>query len=54
MNGDGRADFIVGAFRDGTDNGSAYVFSGADGSVLYRRTGDSGDNFGWSVGGGGP
>ena len=58
VNGDGVPDFIVGAYHDdpaGLANaGSAYVFSGADGSVLYRRTGDSGDNFGWSVGGGGP
>ena len=59
VNGDGRADFIVGARRDdppggGTDAGSAYVFSGADGSLLYQRTGDTaGDNFGFSVSGAG-
>ena len=59
VNGDERADFIVGAFNDdpaggGNDAGSAYVFSGADGSLLYQRTGDAaGDQFGWSVGGGG-
>ena len=59
VNGDGRADFIVGARQDdpaggGTNTGSAYVFSGADGSPLYQRTGDTpGDQFGWSVGGGG-
>ena len=57
VNGDGRADFIVGARLDdpaggGTDAGSVYVFSGADGSLLYQRTGDSaGDRFGYSVGG---
>ena len=59
VNGDGRADFMVGApFDDpaggGTDAGSAYVFSGADGSLLYQRTGDTaGDFFGWSVSGAG-
>ena len=59
VNGDGRADFIVGAEEDdpvggGTDAGSAYVFSGADGSLLYQRTGDSpSDFFGWSVSGAG-
>ena len=59
VNGDGRADFIVGApFDDpvggGADAGSAYVFSGADGSLLFQRTGDTaGDWFGWSVSGAG-
>ena len=59
MNGDGVPDFIVGAFLDdpaggGTDAGSAYVFSGADGSLLYQRTGDTaGDGFGFSVSGAG-
>ena len=57
VNGDGKADFIVGAYKDapaggGTEAGSAYVFSGADGSLLYQRTGDTaGDLFGFSVGG---
>ena len=59
VDGDGRADFIVGAYLDdpaggGTDAGSAYVFSGADGSLLNRRTGDTaGDHFGFSVSGAG-
>ena len=58
VNGDGRADFIVGAPTDApgglSQAGSAYLFSGADGSLLYQRTGDTaGDNFGRSVGGGG-
>ena len=59
VNGDGRADFIVGAYRDdpiggGTDAGSAYVFSGPDGSLLYQLTGDTaGDHFGYSVSGAG-
>ena len=52
VNGDGRADFIVGAIRDnnnGTDSGSARVFSGLDGSILYTFDGDAGDRFGRSV-----
>ncbi len=59
VNGDGRADFIVGAYLDnpaggGEAAGSAYVFSGADGSLLYQRTGDTAsDQFGWSVAGAG-
>ena len=57
VDGDGFADLIVGAFRDGTngtDSGSARVFSGFDGSILYTFDGDSpGDLFGVSVGGAG-
>ncbi len=59
VNGDGKSDFIVGAYRDdpaggGTDAGSAFVFSGADGSLLYQKTGDTAsDNFGYSVSGAG-
>ena len=58
VNGDGIPDFIVGAFADdtvnGTDSGSARVFSGFDGSVLYTFIGDSAfDAFGWSVSGAG-
>ncbi|MCB1616288.1 MAG: FG-GAP repeat protein [Pseudomonadales bacterium] len=55
VNGDGYADLIVGAYRDdnnGLDSGSARVFSGVDGSVLYTFYGDSaGDYFGNSVSG---
>lgn len=57
VNGDGKPDFIVGANRanpGGRDNaGSAFVFSGADGSLLFRIDGDteSGDGMGWSVAG---
>jgi len=56
VNGDGFADLIVGAFRDdnnGSDSGSARVFSGVDGSVLYTFDGDASDNFGESVSGAG-
>ena len=57
VNGDGLADVIVGApFDDnnGTDSGSARVFSGVDGSVLFTFDGGStGDRFGWSVSGAG-
>ena len=47
----------MGAYQDdnnGTDSGSARVFSGADGSTLYTFDGDSsGDWFGFSVSGAG-
>ena len=56
VNGDGKADFIVGATRadpgDRADAGSAYVYSGAEGSILHQRDGETaGDQFGTSVGG---
>ncbi|MCH8165935.1 MAG: FG-GAP repeat protein [Planctomycetes bacterium] len=57
VNADGFADLIVGAYRDdnnGSTSGSARVFSGLDGSVLYTFNGDSaGDQFGFSVSGAG-
>ena len=57
VNGDGFSDLIVGAPRDnpnGLSSGSARVFSGVDGSVLYTFDGDtSGDRFGQSVSGAG-
>ena len=57
VNGDGFADLIVGARFDspnGSNSGSAQVFSGADGSVLYTFDGDSAfDFFGESVSGAG-
>ncbi len=50
VNGDGRADVIVGAPLDdagGTDAGRALVYSGKDGSVLLTLTGErAGDQFG--------
>ena len=57
VNGDGFDDFIVGALFDdnnGSGSGSARVFSGADGSILYTFNGDSaGDQFGFDVSGAG-
>ncbi len=57
VDGDGRADLIVGAYRDdpnGGDSGSARVLSGVDGTTLYTFAGDSrNDAFGWSVSGAG-
>ena len=54
VNGDSYADVVVGApFDDsnGADSGSARVFSGLDGSIIYIFNGDSpGDRFGISVG----
>ena len=53
VNGDGFDDLIVGTLGDdnnGSASGSARVFSGSDGSVLYNFDGDSvGDRFGTSV-----
>ena len=53
VNGDGFDDLIVGAFGDddnGSNSGSARVFSGVDGSVLHTFLGDAaGDRFGRSV-----
>jgi predicted lipoprotein with Yx(FWY)xxD motif len=57
VNNDGFDDLIVGAPFDnnnGTLSGSARVFSGMDGSILYTFNGDSaGDRFGFSVSGAG-
>ena len=54
VNGDGFADVIVGANMDSnaglTDSGSATVFSGADGSILFTLNGlNPNDEFGGSV-----
>ena len=35
VNNDGRSDIIIGEARGGGDTGRAYVFSGADGNLLY-------------------
>ena len=52
VNGDGFADFVVGTLGDNSNGGggSARVFSGSNGSVLYVFTGDLlGDRFGETV-----
>jgi hypothetical protein len=58
VNGDGYADVIVGAFTDDSaafgDAGSATVFSGRDGTVLFRYEGTALSQFaGFSVSGAG-
>ncbi|PCJ53727.1 MAG: hypothetical protein COA70_08545 [Planctomycetota bacterium] len=58
VNGDGFADVIVGAYGADpgglADAGSAYVYSGADGSLLYQWDGGAAvDLFGLSVSGAG-
>lgn len=57
VDNDGRMDFIVGApssLRLPIPKGSAFVYSGADGSRLYRVDGENpGDHLGNAVGGGG-
>jgi len=56
VDGDGKADFIIGAPLASpsgvTQAGSAYVYSGATGALLYQKDGNTaGDYFGWSVDG---
>jgi hypothetical protein len=54
VDGDGKADFIVGAPEEFTDAGSAFVYSGATGALLYQKDGpDSLSYFGFSVAGAG-
>jgi len=58
VNADGYADFIVGAFDANPYGffaaGSAYVYSGADGELLYKKNGErSWGEFGYTVAGGG-
>lgn len=55
VNGDGRSDVVVGAPFDttgGVDAGRAYVYSGADGSIIYTFQGTAGQWLGHSVSGG--
>jgi len=52
VDGDGRADLVVGAWLDDApslDSGSVTVFSGRDGSTLFRFAGFSNDHLGWRV-----
>jgi hypothetical protein len=57
VDGNGRSDFIIGApsnnsaFAD--EAGSAYVYSGATGALLFQKNGAAGDLLGNSVAGGG-
>ncbi|MHC4989354.1 MAG: integrin alpha, partial [Planctomycetota bacterium] len=57
VNGDGDADFLVGApFHDagGTNAGKVYVYSGNSGARLFARRGaNGGDRLGWSGAGAG-
>lgn len=53
-NGDGRADFAVGAPRfftlDAPERGAVHLFSGANGALLHTRQGDSaGDHLGFAL-----
>ena len=48
LDGDGRADFAIAAFRDGTsgdDAGAVYIHSGLDGSLLHTFLGAGADAF---------
>ena len=52
VNRDGYDDVVVGASLaayTGVDSGSGYVFSGRNGSLLFRIDGDAGDSLGFSV-----
>jgi hypothetical protein len=53
VNNDGVIDLLVGAYQEdnnGTDSGSVYVYSGADGSLLLTLNGDgAGDGMGYAV-----
>lgn len=56
VDGDGVPDFIVGAPHTGGYpiwSGSAYVYSGATGALLYQKDGSPGDELGYSVAGAG-
>src|SRR5262245_45521865 len=53
IDGDGAPDYIIGApgFPAGASNGKAYVYSGADGSLLHVIEGRRGGSLGFSVAG---
>ena len=56
VNQDGFDDFLIGALAGGQSNGwagTAYVYSGMDGALLYQWEGVLGDKFGTSVSGAG-
>jgi hypothetical protein len=50
VNGDGVSDIVTGAPGDGSDEGRAYLYSGASGTLIHRFTGFAdGDAFGAAV-----
>jgi FG-GAP repeat protein len=50
VNGDGVSDIVTGAPGDGTDEGRAYLYSGATGKLIHRFSGfANGDSFGAAV-----
>ena len=52
VNGDGTADVLVGAPDNNKQRGAAYVYSGKDGKLLVKLTGErEGDQFGAAVSG---
>ena len=54
VNGDGKADIIVGAHKAGYDLGKAFIISGATGQFIYVFNGKQyGEGFGYSVSGAG-
>jgi large repetitive protein len=53
IDGDGFDDVIVGAPQTGNYSGSAFVYSGATGSLIYQWSGTTTAAFGWSVSGAG-
>jgi hypothetical protein len=50
VNGDGRADLLVGA-ESSTGAGQAFVISGMDGATLRTHTGPAGTNYGYGLSG---
>ncbi|HET6203294.1 MAG TPA: FG-GAP-like repeat-containing protein [Planctomycetota bacterium] len=55
VDGDGHADLVVGApyHPGGTNSGTAYVYSGNTGALLFASNGDALGSFGYSVSGAG-
>jgi hypothetical protein len=45
VNGDGFPDFVLGASRDQDGEGSAFVYSGRNGAVMYHFLGSTDDDF---------
>ncbi len=51
VDGDGKPDFLVGALHANSQNGAAYLYSGATGALLYQKDGSGSEKFGCSVAG---